>query len=109
MVYINRGRRTGKTTALIIASYVTGYPIIVWNDLRAEQVLKLAKSMGYNDITVFTLFEVQKGKHFDFDKVFVDEALDIIELALANLLNADIVACTLSLPCYEPNENKEEV
>ena len=109
MVFINRGRRTGKTTALINASYVTNYPILVWDNARAEQVRKQAKELGFSDIEVFSIEEYKRVSVHRADKILIDEATNFIEAGLIELLHAEVVACTLSLPCYETNENKEGV
>ena len=43
MNYVNMSRRNGKTTMLIEAAYVTGYPIIVYDLARAQIVKDQAK------------------------------------------------------------------
>lgn len=104
MRFINMARRSGKTTLLINSAYATGYPIIVYDKARAAVVEHQAKSLGL-DIKVFTLNEWLRG-HCPCNKVFIDEAADIIEGALMSVLKAEVVACTLTIPMTEIN-NKE--
>lgn len=104
MRFINMARRSGKTTLLINSAYTTGYPIIVYDKARAAAVKKQAKSLGL-DIEVYTVNEWITA-HFLCNKVFIDEAADIIEGALTSLLNAEIVACTFTIPMTEI-KNKE--
>ena len=104
MRFINMARRSGKTTLLINSAYATGYPILVYNKARAAAVKNQAKSLGL-DIEVYTLVE-WINHHKGGDKVFIDEAADIIEDALLCLLKAEVVACTFTIPMTEIN-NKE--
>lgn len=107
MRFINMARRSGKTTLLINSAYATGYPIIVKDSARAAAVKKQAESLGL-DIEVETVNEwLNCYKHCN-NKVFIDEAADIIEGALVSVLKADVVACTFTIPMTEIN-NKEEV
>lgn len=104
MRFINRARQSGKTTLLINSAYATGYPIIVYDKARAAAVENQAKSLGL-DIAVYTVDEWLRGR-CPCNKVFIDEAADIIEGALTSVLKAEVVACTFSIPMTEIN-NKE--
>lgn len=104
MRFINRARRSGKTTLLINSAYTSGYPILVYDKARAAAVKNQAKSLGL-DIEVYTVNEWVRG-HYPCNKVFIDEAADIIEGALTSLLKAEVVACTFTIPMTEIN-NKE--
>lgn len=104
MRFINMARRSGKTTLLINSAYTTGYPIIVKDRARATAIKDQAKALGL-DIEVYTLNEWLYA-HCCRDKVFIDEAADIIESALISILKAEVVACTFTIPMTEI-KNKE--
>lgn len=104
MRFINMARRSGKTTLLINSAYTTGYPIIVYDKARAAAVENQAKSLGL-DIEVYTVNE-WVSSHCPRNKVFIDEAADIIEYALKSLLKTEVVACTFSISMTEI-KNKE--
>lgn len=116
MRIINRGRGTGKTTALICASYVTGAPIIVWNTAIKDFTLKQAKKLGY-DIVVFTVREFREaGRYHDSaSEVLIDESPNFIEEALTYYLGAHPLAITMTESCFEfpkdpeTEKQKEEV
>lgn len=105
MRFINMARRSGKTTLLINSSYTTGYPIIVRDRARAAAIKDQAKALGM-DIEVYTLNEWLTVLGCRRDKVFIDEAADIIEGALISILKAEVVACTFTIPMTEV-KNKE--
>lgn len=105
MRFINMARRSGKTTLLINSAYTTGYPIIVKDRARAAAIKDQAKALGL-DIEVYTLNEWLNAHCCQRDKVFIDEAADIIEGALISILKAEVVACTFTIPLTEIN-NKE--
>ena len=90
MRFINRARQSGKTTLLINSAYATGYPIIVYDKARAAAVENQAKSLGL-DIEIYTVKEWLRGHYPCNNKVFIDEATDIIEGALISLPNAEVV------------------
>lgn len=103
MRFINLKRRNGKTTMLIHASYVTGYPIITSTTQMAHFIISQAKKMGFNDIRVYSLGEWQAVHRYchEVENVLIDEAKDIIEDALKEVLGAKVVACTMSVPMME--------
>ena len=110
MRVINRGRRTGKTQTLICASYVTGAPIIVWNNAMKALTIKQAKALGY-EIEVFTAREFREaGRYHDGAReVLIDESRDFIEEALTYYLGAHPLAITMTESCFEfPNEPDEK-
>lgn len=107
MNYVNMSRRNGKTTMLIEAAYVTGYPIIVYDLARAQIVKDQAKKMGF-DINVYSIQEFNKQRvNQYFKNAFIDEAKDIIDIALRETLGINVVACTLTLPMIDKQQNKE--
>ena len=102
MTIINRGRRTGKTLALINASYVTDYPIVVWDSNSKRNVKAFADKLGYHDIEVLTVEELRsKARQRDIREVFVDESPKMIEEALTLYLNAHPKAITMSVKCFD--------
>ena len=105
MVIINRARRTGKTTMLIHAAMVTGYPIVVWDSMRAQAVKEQAKSMEC-DVDVFSVREFKQYGFHHQDKILIDEAADFISAALSEYTGAEVVSCTVSLPCYQPEDSE---
>lgn len=112
MKFINRSRCSGKTTMLINTAHITGYPIIVWDQVRAKFVYdEQARKMGINDIEVITLREYTEHKNIGMNNpdknVLIDEADRIIENALNYYLQSNVVACTFSIP-YEDIKKKEE-
>ena len=90
-------RGNGKTTILIHTAYVTGYPIVVFNNERAEQVLIQAKRIGLDDIAVFTIKEWNRSRAHAIP-VLIDESKEIIETALVNLLHTEVKAVTFTEP-----------
>lgn len=95
MRYLIKGRQQGKTSKLIIASEVTGYPIIVSNQVRKEFLENMAKEMGCNipePINYVTQFlEARRNEKF-----LIDDAEQIIEDALRKTLGVEVVAVTIT-------------
>lgn len=106
---INKGRQTGKTHDLIIVSHYTGFPIIVTNYVKKDIIINQAKDMGYDDIPVFTVEEWWKkgGRFFGKNQVLVDDAEVIMERALGEYIDAEILAATVTLPIEEVKNNNE--
>lgn len=107
MKIINSPRRSGKTTILIHASYATGAPIIVYDRLRADNLLKYAKDLGC-DVEVYTIEEwvryVNKTSHEQH--ILVDDAERILEKALEEALHAKVIACTTTIPFADANKKE---
>lgn len=113
MKFINRARGSGKTTMLIYSSYTTGYPIIVKDRIREKAVIEQAKSLGL-DIRVYSLEEyirnvyvIGRNKH-NINGLLVDEASDIIGIALQNLLGAPVIACTFTIPLTDIDDKESK-
>lgn len=109
MRIINRGRGTGKTLALICASDVTGYPIVVWSHNDKDRVLKQAKDLGFN-VEVYTVDEIRERTKYNHDRreLLVDEASKMLEEALTYYLGAPVKAITLTEKCFEISKDPEE-
>lgn len=58
MKYYINNRGTGKTIYCIIESSLTGYPVIVSSQVQADNIKKVAQSLGLGSkVTVFTAKE----------------------------------------------------
>ena len=107
MRFINSARQSGKTTSLIYAAYVTGYPIIANNEIRVRNILEQAKALNL-DIRVYSFMDYMRLKDGSLlpKGVFIDEATDIISTSLEQMLKAPVIACTFTIP-YQDIEKKE--
>lgn len=107
MKFINRGRQSGKTTMLIHSAYVTGTPIIVYDEARKHNIMEHAKKLNCC-VEVFTVNEwVRFNGIGHADSAYIDEALPIIERALSQMFKTNIEAVTLTLP-MENLEGKDK-
>ena len=107
--FINRGRQTGKSTMMIQTAYITGYPIIVYNNDRKHSLMTLAQDMNCMQVPIYTLREWTEMRGMPRPKfVLIDEALPIIEDLLSATLNSEVLAATLTLPMVEVKGVKEE-
>ena len=108
MRFLNMGRRSGKTTMLIHAAYLTNTPIIALDNARAHFIKKQAEELGF-DIEVYSIFEWKNHRdHVHRGDVLIDEAIEMIELALDNYLEAHVQACSFSIPMIEAPIKKKE-
>ena len=90
-MFIRLGERaSGKTTELIRDAHFTGLPIVVFNQQRKEQVLKMAKEMRM-DVTVHTVGNLKEMGASKPDRVMVDDLEDV----LVGALGAVVVKATL--------------
>lgn len=109
--YINLGRRNGKTTMIIHTAYVTGYPIITGTTQMRDFLIKQAfEKMGLTGVNVFTLHEwLDIARHTTkVEKVLIDEAESIIDYALRDVLQAEVVGASFSIPMLELPTSKAE-
>ena len=108
MRFINMARRTGKTTSLIYASYVTGAPILVKTATQANFIINQAKELGIKELNVYTLdyFIRSKGlARADLSNgILIDEAQEIIEMALHSYLGVEPLAATFSIDMINANK-----
>jgi hypothetical protein len=99
MRFLIKGRQQGKTYKMIIASEVTGYPILAVNEHRKNSIKAMAKEMGCNipdPITYETRTRHNNGSLLPTDHVLIDDAEEIIEKILKRDLRADVVAVTMT-------------
>ena len=106
MRFLNMARRSGKTTMLIYTAYAVGVPIITMDKPRAANIKMQAKKLGL-DVEVYDLYEWNRSKGTRED-ILIDEAEQIIGLALNSYLNADVLACSFTIPMIEGFIEKKE-
>ena len=87
---IIRGKGLGKTKALIAMSHETGKRILVVNEERKRNVLRMADDVDIP--TPVTLMEFRKLRWFEgIDGILVDDADDVLE----ELLECKVDAITM--------------
>jgi hypothetical protein len=97
MRYLIKGRQQGKTYKLIIASEVTGYPILVSDEKRRGFIIDMAKEMGCY-IPEPISYERRKRcmDGLPSERILIDDAEKIIESALNATLRSEVVAVTIT-------------
>lgn len=121
MKIINTERQAGKTDGLIFTAYATRALIITPTKNMAEQVRVRAEELGY-DILCPMGFNEYMRQYFvrasapdNKPPILIDEvALEcggpsILEEALCRLLNANVMAITMSEPQIKNLHKNEEV
>lgn len=103
MKFINRARANGKTIMLVHTSYVTGYPIVVYSNRMKENVLKVADELNCN-VEVFTAAEFRFMRPKLHNKILLDEGDSIINSALTEYFECDVIATTMTMPMECENE-----
>lgn len=106
MKFINMARQNGKTTMLINAAYANDAPIIVSSESRKSFVKKQAESMGLK-VEVYSLNDFIQ-RHIHVSELYIDDAEDIIRIALMQTLGASVRACTISVPYIERKKEEKE-
>ena len=97
MRYLIKGRQQGKTYKLIIASEVTGYPILVLDEKRKGFLIDMAKEMGCYIPEPITYERCKKYMDgLPCERILIDDAEKIIESALNATLRSEVVAVTLT-------------
>ena len=91
-------RGAGKTTRLIHASEVAGYPILCSNLFMIDNVKKMAEEMRCDIPEPMTVADFRHKFHQD-ENVLVDEILanNLLATALNQYIGANVVACTMTL------------
>lgn len=106
MKFINMARRNGKTTMLINAAYVNNAPILVSSESRKCFLKEQAESMGMK-VEVYSLHEyIMTRAHVS--ELYIDDAEEVIERALIEMLGAPVRACTMSIPYIERKKEEKE-
>ena len=108
MLFINRGRASGKTSDAIKMAAATGIPILVKDRNRAACAKQLAEKLVpgqfVNIITVDEFFRPREGRREYRKEVIVDD----LEAVLYGAFNAKIVAATLTNARNISIEDEEE-
>ncbi len=92
---ITRGRQRGKTHDLIIASVITGYPIVCMDEGRANYTKRTAEAMGYK---IPDPISAERLKHWKgmYENVLVDDLEYWLSNALDSYFGTHVVAATIS-------------
>ena len=98
MNLIIKNRGTGKTTQMIYTSEATQIPIIVENEYRKTEIIKMSREMNCYIPEPITTTNLNKGflSSRYIQGVLIDEGDSIIEKALEEYLGCKVVAITLS-------------
>lgn len=98
MKILNMPRGAGKTTRLIHASEVAGYPILCSNLFMVDNIKKMAEEMRCDIPEPMTVANFRHKFHQD-ENVLVDEILanNLLATALNQYIGANVVACTMTL------------
>lgn len=129
MKIINTERQAGKTDGLIFTAYVTNSLIIAPTRHRADQILARAKELGYDILyprgfDEYMRMPFVRASSSDYNPpILIDEVnlecsrssilecgrSSILEEALCRLLNANVMAVTMSEPQIKNLHKNEEV
>ena len=101
MKIINKPRGTGKTTALIYTSEVTGARIITETKSSADYVLQKAKELGCNIPTPYSIYEYMQGKCTKQNEICKSILIDDISSKTLNIIfenyfQRPVIAITMS-------------
>lgn len=96
MKLLIKERGSGKTTGLIYASEITGYPICVTVKSRVEFILQSAKEIGCNIPQPITVAELRQRGVRPPENILYDEVGEIIGVALDNYLGTHVICGVMS-------------
>lgn len=99
MHLMNRERGSGKTTKLIYTSEVTGYPIVVRDRRMVDIINEQAAQMGCIIPKCISVDELRNMRHKP-EQILIDEGVTIINDALQEYLQSDVVAITFTSNDY---------
>ena len=88
------GRGKGKTTALVYASAITAYPIVVMTEAQKTCVLDTARRCGVDIPTPVVFSENARGLHYDY--VLVDNAEEVLRQCIADKMGAKVFGFTMT-------------
>lgn len=95
MHLMNRERGSGKTTKLIYTSEVTGYPIVVRDRRMVNIINEQAVQMDCIIPNCISVDEFRNMPHKP-ERILIDEGVTIINDALQEYLQSDVVAITFT-------------
>lgn len=97
MRFLIKSRGGGKTYKLIIASEVTGYPILAVDGRRKQFIKDMAKEMSTNIPEPINYEQYKQCRDgLNVAKMLIDDAEKIIADVLNSTLKTDVVAVTLT-------------
>lgn len=103
-----KDRATGKTTGLIYTSEATQYPIVTFNRQSIEYIKHMAVEMGCS-IPEPLCVEDFKGRRIRGlrlpQNILLDEAGDILGVALNAYLGTNVIAATMT-DCLKEKYNR---
>lgn len=116
MQVISKPRQGGKTYQLIMASEVTGYPIVTFTEAARKHVKSMAKDIGCNipePVTAGQLHNEHVRGIRSYENVLLDDMEYVIQDALNKYLHTNVICSMTSIgssSCKrEQQENKEEI
>lgn len=95
MYLMDRERGSGKTTKLIHTSEVTGYPIVVRARGAVNTINERAAQMDCIIPKCISVDELRNMPHKP-ERILIDEGVTIINDALQEYLQSDVVAITFT-------------
>lgn len=90
------GRASGKTTASIYTSAMTGCPIVVANEISKRYIEEMAAKFGVTIPEPISVHECTRGKKFP-NGVLIDNAEEVIRAWAHENLGASVVAFTMTV------------
>lgn len=93
---ISRERGKGKTHDLIITSAMTGYPIVCYNQVQAQNVKDMAEKMGYKIPEPFTYTNYTRCVAAQ-PNILIDNLEWFLEDMLDKYFKTHVVAATISV------------
>lgn len=92
-------RQSGKTTGLIYASEVTGYPIAVLNEGMVGMIKDMANQMGCIIPEPVTFSELRRGSmrgKLYYENILIDEAQFVLNAALNEYFHCNVIGATIT-------------
>lgn len=89
-------RQTYKTTEAIMASHATGATILAANEMRAHNIIDMAKQINRDIPTPITIRELRRMPKGMIEKLIIDDLDAIIEDVLRRDLEAEILVAFMN-------------
>lgn len=89
-------RGAGKTTGLIYASEVTGYPIVVLYQAYANEIRKQADSLGVLIPEPLTFDQAKQSGRSLPEYILIDEVQVVLSEALDNYMGTHVAGATMT-------------
>ena len=91
------GRGKGKTQSLIYTSMYTGYPIICYSQIRKDNILSMAKTLGVDIKVPYTLQEYKNSRGRHEDVILIDDLNDMLPTILNEYFNNNVCGATMRI------------